>query len=178
MKRLTVLFLILASLGGCSCSSRPPAEERETQDAHDARAPAATNTTAPPGTLPADIVLQQEYAGTLAQASSTLHAYLRLLGARQFPQADTFWTGGRPPADPGDYAVRALEDMQAIRIRNDPPKALDRESPPQSIEIPVQLRVTLASGNLRTVAGYYRLRRKVDGTGWEITSASLQPVLE
>jgi hypothetical protein len=68
--------------------------------------------------------------------------------------------------------------MQALRIRNERPEPLDSELPSRAVEVPVQLRVTLDSGGSRQLVGWYRLRRKVDGSGWEITSASLQPRID
>jgi hypothetical protein len=70
--------------------------------------------------------------------------------------------------------MRSIEQLRSMRINNDAPKALDQESPSKSVEIPVTVRVRKDSG-IYEISGWYRLQRKVEGDGWEITSASLQP---
>ena len=48
---------------------------------------------------------------------------------------------------------------------------------PRAYEIPVRLRLETGSG-LARIQGWYRLRARIDGQGWEITSAQLDPVLD
>ena len=70
-----------------------------------------------------------------------------------------------------------MHGLRSMQIQNDAPRALDRESPPRAFEIPVRLRLDTVDGPAR-VQGWYRLRAGIDGQGWEITSASLHPVLD
>jgi hypothetical protein len=169
MLSLTALLLI----AGCSCQRNA----EQSQEATTAAATAPEQEQVPlaqPGqpieTLPA------EKAG-YAEAASTLHAYLRVIAAKQWNEADSYWTGGKAPSQPGDMSIRAAQDLRSMRIQNGSPKPLDNESPARSIEIPVTLRVRETTG-ITEINGWYRLRRKVGGDGWEITSASLQPALD
>ena len=70
--------------------------------------------------------------------------------------------------------MRELEGLQAVRIVNQPTVYLEQPSPPDALEIPVELRIR-DSGGSRELTGWYRTRR--DGTQWQITSASLAPAL-
>lgn len=116
-------------------------------------------------------------SSTAAQAAAaTLHAYLGALPADR-TRADAYWAGGDPGRTPGDAALRAIPGLRSMRIQNAPPVALDRESPPRAYEIPVDLRLDTASGPAR-MRGAYRMRTRIDGQGWEITSASLHPELD
>lgn len=178
MKRLFTLSLFLLSLGACSCAPRPPLDAADNQTNPEAVPSDAKPTVVPASPTPATAKLASDHAFAHAQAASTLHTYLRLLAAGDQSQADTFWVGGRPPANPGDFAVRALTDMHSLRIRNDPPRSLGDESRSEAIEIPVRLQARLDTGDAHTIAGYYRMQRKPDGNGWKITSASLQPILD
>ncbi|KAF1691185.1 hypothetical protein CSC64_09970 [Pseudoxanthomonas koreensis] len=110
-------------------------------------------------------------------AASTLHAYLGALPAGDRSRADAYWSGGRPGSPAGDELLRGIDGLRSMQVRNDPPQALDRESPPRAFEIPVRLRLDTVDGPAQ-VAGSYRLRSTIDGRGWEITSASLHPVLD
>ena len=70
-----------------------------------------------------------------------------------------------------------MTDIRTLRVDNQAAIALDQEDPPRSLEIPVRLRLGTGQGN-RILLGWYRMRPRVDGTGWEITSASLQPAID
>lgn len=167
--------LLLGSLYGCSCAPQPPASDEQPAASAQQTVPDAAVTE------PADAAAQaQRRAQTeaMSQAVSQLHGYLRAVGAKDWGKADAYWSGGKPPPRPDDYPVRAMDNMQALRIRNERPEPLDNELPSNAVEVPVQLRVTLDSGASRQLVGWYRLRRKVDGSGWEITSASLQPRID
>ncbi|QTK37007.1 hypothetical protein NDK37_15930 [Xanthomonas citri pv. glycines] len=111
-----------------------------------------------------------------AQASATVQRYLGALPGAARAQADALWTGGRPAPVPDDAALRAIANIQSIRINNDPPIALDQAQPPQRIEVPVQLTVRTTTGTQRLV-GAYRLQPRAGSDGWEIYSATLRPVL-
>jgi hypothetical protein len=109
-------------------------------------------------------------------AASNLHRYLQLLVQGDRSGSDAFWSGGKPPPQP-DAVLRAMTDIRTLRVDNQAAIALDQEDPPRSLEIPVRLRLGTGQGN-RILLGWYRMRPRVDGTGWEITSASLQPAID
>ena len=172
--RLPVLALLVLPLAQCSC-------QRGADTASNVPAPEGTA----PVTLPSDApdaaaraALQAQASVLAAQAaSSTLHAYLGALPEADRSRADAYWAGGGPGSMPGDAALRTIPGLRSMRIRNEPPVALDRESPPRAYEIPVDLRLDAAAGP-RQMRGWYRMRARIDGQGWEITSASLEPVLD
>ena len=118
-------------------------------------------------------------AGQAARhAAATVHAYLRALPGRDQTRADAYWSAGTPGDPPEDALLRGyLPGLQDMRVENDAPRPLDRQRPPRAYEIPVRLRLRHADGELR-LQGHYRLRARIDGDGWEITSAALQPVLD
>ena len=169
---LSVVALLL--IAGCSC-------QRNAEEPREEAAVAASSTSEQDQARPAQPVQPAEpppsEKATHAQAASTLHAYLRAVAAKQWGEADGYWTGGKAPSQPGDASVRAVPDLRSMRIQNGSPKPLDQESPARSIEIPVTLRVRETTG-ITEINGWYRMRRKVREDGWEITSASLQPALD
>lgn len=113
-----------------------------------------------------------------SDAASTVHAYLHALLQGEQGDSDSYWTGGHAPPRPDDALLRAiLADIRGLRINNELPIPLDQEQPTQSLEIPVHLRITTDDGP-RNLRGWYRVRLRVDAGSWELTSASLQPVLE
>jgi hypothetical protein len=170
MLSLAVLLLI----AGCSCQRNPEESGEETAVAKAAALEQDQAPSAQP-TQPAEATVSEK--ATHAQAASTLHAYLRAVAAKQWDEADGYWTGGKAPSQPGDASIRAAQDLRSMRIQNGSPKPLDQESPARSIEIPVTLRVRESAG-ITEINGWYRMRRKVREDGWEITSASLQPALD
>jgi len=170
MLSLAALLLI----AGCSCQ-RNAEQSQEATAIAEATAPEQEQAPLVQPGQPKE-TLPSEKAG-YAEAASTLHAYLRAIAAKQWNEADGYWTGGKAPSQAGDASVRAVKDLRSMRIQNDSPKPLDQESPARSIEIPVTLRVGETTG-ITGINGWYRMRRKVGGDGWEITSASLQPTLD
>lgn len=177
--RVLPLLLATALVAGCSCQRTPTAEEAPAQQAAastpaHAGAPAGT-TDEEQTTAAADA--QAARAGIGNGAASTVHAYLQALLAGG-AASDRFWTGGKPAPHPDDAGLRsALGDTTALRIFTRQPVALDRETPAHAVEVPVELRLSDAGGT-RNFKGWYRLRRTLDGEGWELTSASLQPQLK
>ena len=169
MLSLTALLLI----AGCSCQRNA----EQSQEATTAAATAPEQEQAPLAQPGQPIETPPSEKAGYAEAASTLHAYLRVIAAKQWNEADSYWSGGKAPSQPGDTSVRAAQDLRSMRIQNGSPKPLDNESPARSIEIPVTLRVRETTG-ITEINGWYRLRRKVGGDGWEITSASLQPALD
>lgn len=174
--RMTVLALV-ALMGGCSCERTPDSQ------ALPAEASAKIETSLP---VAADVPTERDTAAAAARADaaiaaasavSSVHAYLGAVAAKDWKKADAFWTGGKPPPQPDDQALRAVQDLRSMRINNERPTSLDQQTPPQALEIPVTLRVRSESG-IGELKGWYRLRRTIGGKGWEITSASLQPTLD
>jgi hypothetical protein len=172
--RYWLLVLLVLLLGSCSCQRQPDAET-VTQIPVDAALP--DNAPAPTPATSTALAATQATANAAQQAASTLHAYLGALPASDRSRADGYWSGGNPGAPAGDALLRGIADLRAMRIQNDPPQALDRESPPRTFEIPVRLRVETSDG-MHQLRGHYRLRARIDGQGWEITSAALQPQLD
>jgi hypothetical protein len=167
MKRAAAcLWLLLGSaltLPSCSCGRH-----------------ADTAGTPPPAAPPAGVPAAAEGARPdtdAIRAASTVHAYLAAVVDRNWRKADAFWSGGQPSTAHGDFLVRTLDGLRRLQADNDVPRPLDGESPPQGYEIPVHLRADLDAGP-RRIDGWYRVRRKADGDGWEIVSASLQPAFD
>ncbi|MBN6149474.1 hypothetical protein JR065_03920 [Xanthomonas sp. AmX2] len=106
-----------------------------------------------------------------------MQRYLGLLPAADRSGADALWVGGRPPPRADDAVLREMTDIRSLRIETDRPQPLDREDPPRALEVPVRLRLH-GDGGSRRLQGWYRVRAKIGGDGWEITSASLQPQLD
>ncbi len=171
--RAPILIALALLVSGCSCHREPEAQTPPVAAAPPAAAPPSAAESA---ARSAQSKTAQAYASAMSQAVSTTHAYLAAVAGKDWTKADTFWVGGKPAPRADDFAVRSVQDLRSMRINNDAPKPLDRESPPQSLEIPVTLRVRKDSG-IYEIKGWYRLRRKITGDGWEITSASLQPSL-
>ena len=170
------LLIVTVLLAGCSCQRPPTATNAP------AAAQAATTATAQPETQSAseEPSTQAHADAAVAErgtvAAPVIHAYLQALFENN-GQSDAFWAGGRPSPHPDDAGLRAvLPNMSSLRVRNGQAIALDRESPPQALEIPVDIRLTSEAGNQR-FKGWYRVRPRISGDGWEITSASLQPEL-
>lgn len=118
----------------------------------------------------------RQHDDALYAAVATLQRYLAALGGDDRGSADAFWAGGRPPRDSREADLRNLQDLRGLRIENGRPEALDSEAVPRALEIPVELRVSVANGPLRRYRGWYRMRRAVADNRWEITSASMEAV--
>ncbi|UNK56921.1 hypothetical protein MNQ95_12310 [Pseudoxanthomonas daejeonensis] len=174
--RLLLPALLVLPLAYWSCQRHPAAETPAViaPDAAPSYAGAATPADAgAPGAAAAD----RATATAAEQAASALHAYLGALPGADRSRADAYWTGGNPGTPAGDALLRGIPDLRSMRILNDAPVALDRQSPPRAFEIPVRLRLETGTGQAR-LQGWYRLRTRIEGQGWEITSASLQPALD
>lgn len=176
MKLWPLLFAVLC-LPGCQCHRQPDAAGPAAVDAAAANAaPQAVPATEDPAVLQAQKA-NREQAQALAAAGTTVHSYLAALPRGEGGKADAFWTGGQPAPVPDDANLRQVQDLSSLRIETGIPTALDRELPTRAVEVPVELTARTAQG-VRRFSGWYRLRPRVDGTGWEITSASLQPALD
>ncbi len=173
------LVALLALLGGCSCQRNAGTTEVPPPPQTGAALPAQGAGAADQAEALA--ALQAAQAQTRAEAMSNavsmVHAYLGAVASQDLERANAHWTGGKPPPRPDDQALRTIEGLRAIRINNTLPTTLDQESPPRALEVPVALRITHAGGSSE-MTGSYRVRRKVDGEGWEITSADLRATLQ
>ena len=178
--RILVLIVMAALAGSCSCERKPEKDPAPSAEATvEAKAEAGGDGAAEAAKMEEAIQLQEDRQAVMSRAVSGLHSYLGLAAAKNWPKADAFWVGGKPPPRPDDHAFRAMaiEGLRSMRINNDPPVPLDQESPPRALEIPVTLRVRREDGT-RELKGWYRMRRKIDSDDWEITSASMQLTLD
>ena len=174
--RILVLIVMAALAGSCSCQ-RKPEKDPAPSAAVEAKAEAGGDAAIEAARMQEAIQLQEDRQAVMSRAVSGLHSYLGLAAAKNWPKADAFWVGGKPPPRPDDHAFRAIEGLRSMRINNDSPIPLDQESPPRALEIPVTLRVRREDGT-RELKGWYRMRRKIDSDDWEITSASMQLTLD
>lgn len=172
--RQGVMLLALLALGGCSCHRDPDRQVDTAPVATDE--PSSINEPAKTEITPQELAALQARDAAFSAAASTVHRYLAALPGRP-AEADAMWTGGRPAPLPDDANLRSLAGLQSLRIQSDPPVALDDLSPPEAVEVPVRLVAQTDDGSQR-YKGWYRLRPRVDRSGWEITSASLQPALD
>lgn len=173
---LTVAFLLALPLAHCSCQ-RPPDADAAVASPPSATASPDPGLEAAPAGADALTPVAANVVNGAREATSTLHEYLALLPGGDTARIDAFWAGAGPGTPADDALLRGVPDLGAMRIDNERPLPLDRQSPPQAYEIPVRLRLDTGTGQ-RRVQGHYRLRARVDGQGWEITSAELQPRLD
>lgn len=178
--RRAVLLLPLLILHGCSCQEHPPVADPATPTDSTAAvaAPAAPDddtAQTPPASTPALAALSA-VAADAPNEPTVIHRYVSALAQGDLATADAQWTGGSPGGHPDDAALRALPDFRGLRIKTSAPIALDTAEPSRLREVPVQIRVSTGTGTLR-FEGWYRLQPRVDGSGWEIHGASIQPVL-
>ncbi len=177
--RVLPLLIVTALAAGCSCQRTPSVEAVPEQSIATTAAVKQSAAAANEGDASAS---PSKAVGTVNAevgrgAANTVHTYLQALLAGG-DASNRFWTGGRPAPRPDDAGLRsALSDTTSMRIFTHQAVALDRETPARAVEVPVDLRLSDASAT-RTYKGWYRLRRKLDGEGWELTSASLQPTLK
>ncbi|QJD68367.1 hypothetical protein HG421_12085 [Xanthomonas campestris pv. badrii] len=177
--RWVTIAISLAALAGCSC-------QRSADHQIDAATPASTATTSPPpadaadrrvsAPSAADALAAAQARTDLTEAGATVQRYLGALPGSARADADALWTGGRPPPVPDDAVLRAMTDIQSMRINNDPPVLLDPGNPQRRIEVPVRIIVRSASGTQQLV-GAYRLQPRAGSNTLEIYSATLHPVL-
>lgn len=166
------MFLLPLLLGGCSC-------QRDTsQDRPPAHASAdAAQDTASDRTL-ADIpvpVLGAVAAGADSEGK-VVRQYLNAVMRGDRSAADAYWSGSHS-ASGADAALRDLPGLRTLRVDTDLPIARDDQTPSRLREVPVSIRAATHDG-VQRYTGWYRLRPKPDGSGWEIYAATLQPVLD
>lgn len=173
--RTALLLLSTTLFASCSC-------QRDADDVQATTAPSAAAQPASGATPTVDEVqiqklarLQDQRYAAFSGAASAVQSYLAAVGARDWKKADVFWVNAKPGS--GEADLRSLKKLQSLRIENDTPEALDKEAVPKSLEVPVNLRANFEGGEpMRRYRGWYRVRQKVSGDGWEITSASLDAV--
>ncbi len=178
MRRWLLMSALPVLVAGCSCH-RDPEAAAETPPAIPAAARDADTPATPadaPSSLGQDTASRQRFSRAATEASSTLRAYLTVL-LNSKPDADAFWSGGKPAPRPDDAVLRTLQGLQSLRMETGAAQPLDREDPPRALEVPIRITAATAEGR-RRFGGWYRMRMRVDGQGWEITSASIQPVLD
>lgn len=174
--RIALLLLGTTLFASCSC-------QRDSSDAPSASGPkktaieqsaAATPVANPAATAELARLRDARYAA-YSDAASAVQGYLSAVGAQDWKKANPYWSNQRPGS--GEADLRSIQKLYALRIENDTPKALDQEPVPNALEVPVTLRASFQDGQpMRRYRGWYRLRRKVSGDGWEITSASIDAV--
>ncbi len=172
--RIALLLLSTTLFASCSCQ----------RDADDAQATTSTPTATQPSAAAPSVDeaeiqklagLQDQRYAAFSSAASAVQSYLGAVGAKDWKKADVFWVNQRPGS--GEADLRALENLSSLRIENDTPEQLDKEAVPKAMEVPVNMRASFKNGApMRRYRGWYRLRQKVSGEGWEITSASIDPV--
>lgn len=119
--------------------------------------------------------LQAAHFAAYSDAVSVVQSYLSAVGAQDWKKANPYWTNQRPGS--GEASLRSLKKLHSLRIENDTPRALDKEPIPNALEVPVNLRASFQDGRpMQRYRGWYGVRRKVSGDGWEITSASIDAV--
>jgi hypothetical protein len=171
---LGIAFLLVAgfALGVRSCAGG----DGVPTETSTAGQPAIEGVGTGPGDALADEATRQALlqlrSDAMVDAASTLHRYFAALPGDR-ATADTFWAGGKPPANSGEADLRTLEDLRALRIQNRTPSALDSAPVPDSLQVPVELRAIVGQTAMRHYRGWYRMRRSVSDNGWEITSASI-----
>lgn len=174
------LLILVALMAGCSCQRTPGDDRREDSGpaagatARTTAPPPAATEAAPAAAAHADPVSAR---GEQTTPEMTVHRYLELLLSDR-ANADRMWAGGQPAPQPDDAALRtALFDAGSLRILTRTAVPLDRETPHHALEIPVDLRMTRNGAPLR-FQGWYRVRRTIDGNGWELSSASVHLELQ
>ena len=179
MRRPTGLIALLVLSGVVAflvmrCSDDPRREPIDPGDAN----PIGLATDAPDaatiaGPDPAALAVADARNAAMRAAVSTLHRYLTALGTGDRSKSDPFWSGGKPPAASNEADLRTLDDISSLRIENGTPVPLDAAPVPDALEIPVTLRAGVKGSPQRRYQGHYRLRRKLDHTQWEVTSARI-----
>lgn len=178
MRAPPLLLAALLALPLVRCSCQPPEVAPHPADPAGGQAIAGateagdTPSAAAAGTR-AEAAAARAAGDAAHQAASTLHAYLGRIPAGDATALDAFWAGSGPGTPAEDAILRELQLPRGMRIDTGRPEPIDRQSPPRAFEVPVRLRVDTADGT-RRIEGHYRLRARIDGNGWELTSAQLE----
>ena len=174
MRRVLILLPLL--LGGCSCQrqndtevSRGPA----TAAAQDAAPAAAQEDTAAADRVPLDALAALDPAADTESSTVRLYVTALLQGNRE--AVARYWHNDPGPR-PDDRVLRELPNVTTLRIETYAPIARDTAVPSRLREVPITIRANTSQGTLR-FTGWYRLVPAADHSGWQIHSASIQPVL-
>jgi hypothetical protein len=178
--RLASVLLPLLLIGGCSCQRQGDAAAAADVDAATpppARATAAAadadaGAVATPPALPSSAV-----AAGATDEPATVRNYMGVLLRGDRSAAAAYWQGGTPRAQPDDAPLHHLTDVVSLRVDTDTPIARDTALPSRLREVPVRIRILTGQGTLH-YHGWYRLQPRADGSGWELSGASLQPSLD
>ncbi|WP_363797967.1 hypothetical protein ABU614_22685 [Lysobacter firmicutimachus] len=174
--RLLVPVLLALNVVGCSC-------QRQTDDRAAATTPAPARPQDDAAARAATEAAQraqaqnQQRVEAMTEAVNTLHLYLQQLSSGKRELAEKHWAYGRQPRGNEEAGLRQIEQFSGMRIENDTPEPLDQESVPESLEIPVELRVSLPGGENRRYTGWYRMRRDPVDRSWKLTATSLSVAL-
>lgn len=175
------LMLLPLLLAGCSCQPDPPHA-----DPVERGGPVtATATAAPQAHDSADdtavAAAPERAASAVAEGaerpSEVVRAYVTSLSSANRSVSDGYWLHAPSAASAGDGALRALQDVRALRVASGRPVPRDNREPSELIEVPVEVRVETAQGRLH-FRGWYRLVPDADRLVWKLQSASVQPVLD
>jgi hypothetical protein len=173
-----ILFLLPLLMAGCSCqpeSSRAPAGNpapSEMPESDPSDPPMATGSIADDS----DVAASRSVAAGALDEGAVVRKYLYALLGSDRTTSDSYWRGGSTGSRPDDQVLRVLPQLKSLRVDTAQPVARDTEQPSRLREVPVKVRALTAEGTLH-YQGWYRLEPRADGSGWEITGASLQPVL-
>lgn len=174
-----VVFLLPLLFVGCSCQQEPgPERVRDGAALTDPHTPAADS--APPAGAALAAVAAPALSAVPADAVSetiTVRNYIYALLGGDRRASDAYWSGGRTSTRPDDAVLRDIPDLRNLRVDTDPPIARDTAQPSRLREVPVRIRAITAAGTFH-YKGWYRLQPRPDASGWEIHSASLQPVVQ
>lgn len=183
MRSASVLLPLLL-IAGCSCQRQGDGIEA----AAAASATPSPRTTAV--TVPADADAAAAAAGTVpatpppgavaagaADEGATVRNYIGVLLRGDRAAAAAYWGGGTTRLQPDDAPLHRLTDVVSLRVDTDTPIARDTARPSRLREVPIRLRILTRQGTLH-YHGWYRLQPRADGSGWELSGASLQPSLD
>ncbi|WP_313177276.1 hypothetical protein [Stenotrophomonas sp.] len=179
--RSAMLLMMTVTLLGCSrqtpsddAAAVPPPAEAQAADAGRRAASRDAATVASPAIDPL-------YGAVTADGetpSRLLNRYVLDLLNRNKAGIDAAWAIAPPDARRADdAALRLLPDVRNLRLDSDPAVPRDQQQPPRLLEVPVRIRASTGEGVFR-YHGWYRVRPRADGQGWQIQSAQLQPTLD
>lgn len=172
-----VLLLLPLLLGGCSCqpeSARAPGDRSPPQDVS-AADPQPQDASAAEVEHAAPAVVSAVAAGA-ADETTTIRNYINVLLRPDRSASDAFWTGGSAGSRPDDQVLRGIPNLRTLRVDTEQPISRDSAVPSRLREVPVRVRAVTAEDTF-FYEGWYRVQPRVDGSGWEIVGASVQPVL-
>ncbi|WP_411850202.1 hypothetical protein ACLB90_14975 [Stenotrophomonas sp. LGBM10] len=178
--RFASVLLPLLLIAGCSCqrqgdadavadvaAAMPPGARATTAPATAADTAAATPPAPPPSAV----------AAGATDEPATVRNYIGVLLRGDRAAAAAYWRGGTTSTQPDDAPLHHLTDVVSLRVDTDTPIARDTAHPSRLREVPVRIRVLTRQGTLH-YHGWYRLAPRADGSGWELSGASLQPTLD